>query len=410
MTAAPSWINKGSNPYPDWLQAHVAGKREPNGSFLIRTRPGDAWTFSASTKETVQARVLVGNIVLLHGDVAYTAPAADAKQLAEALDLAAAPVPAAGEQHPPAAPKAPKSAGSDRKSPSSPAGRASPRKQAYPPPKGRRPMIEWIPPAELTMDVSYQRSTDNDASRRLIASIAQNFDWRLCTPLVVSRRPDGTFAVIDGQHRLLAARLRGMDDLPCCVFQYDSAEEEAKMFVAANRSRKAMNRLDDFHAALAAGDSEAHQVRQIVEDAGLTIARNTASASWKPGEIAFTASIASTLRKHGATVVKLALVNIAEAFPDQKVVHSGSIFLGLVKVLANQPEGFDPDRLFRALLKYDAETWGSFVVGLKGGDTRAAAIRDALMMAYEEEGPDPEALTVELITEDEEAAEAPAEA
>jgi hypothetical protein len=65
-------------------------------------------------------------------------------------------------------------------------------------------------------------------------------------------------------------------------------------------------------------------------------------------------------------------------------VHSGSIFLGLVKVLASPPEGFDNDRLFRAMLRYDADGWGSFVHGLKGGDTRAAAIRDALLMAYEE--------------------------
>lgn len=286
------------------------------------------------------------------------------------------------------------------KSNSSPAARSKPpaaspgktaaakheRTKAYPPPIGRRPMIEWIPPEELSLDVSYQRSTDNHASQRLIASIAANFDWRLCMPLVVSRRADGTFAVIDGQHRLLAARLRKMDDLPCVVFTYDSPEEEAKMFVAANRARKAMNRLDDFHAALAAGDSDAHQVLQLVTDAGLTIARNTASAAWKPGEIAFTASIASTLRKHGSEITATALKSIAEAFPDQKVAHAGSIFVGIVKVLASPPEGFDRDRMARALLKYDADGWGSFVTGLKGGDTRAAAIRDALLMAYDETG------------------------
>lgn len=258
------------------------------------------------------------------------------------------------------------------------------RKRAYPPPAGLRPTIEWLHLDRLTMDVSYQRSTDNQASQRLIARIASGFDWRLCTPLVVSRRPDGSFAVIDGQHRLLAARLRKMDDLPCCVFTYDSPEEEAKMFVAANRSRKTMNRLDDFHAALAAGDSDAHQVLQLVTDAGLAVARNTASASWKPGEIAFTASISSVLRKHGPAITSAALTNIAEAFPDQKLAHAGSIFLGLVKVLADPAEEFDPDRLFRALLKYPAEEWGSFVTGLKGGDTRASAIRDALLMAYEE--------------------------
>jgi hypothetical protein len=229
------------------------------------------------------------------------------------------------------------------------------------------------------MDASYQRSTNNEASTRLITSIAANFDWRLCAPLVVSRRDGGSFAVIDGQHRTLAARLRGdIPQLPCCVFTYEGPEDEAKMFIASNRSRKPMNRLDDFHAALAAGDSEAHMLQQIVTDAGLTIARNTASAAWKPGEIAF------TVRKHGQAIVSAALTNLGEAFPDQKVVHAGSIFLGLVKVLARPAGEVDPDRLFQALLRYTAEEWGSFVTGLKGGDTRASAIRDALMMAYDE--------------------------
>ena len=68
----------------------------------------------------------------------------------------------------------------------------------YAPPLGRRPMIEWIPPAELTIDDAYQRTTENQASQALIKRIAANFDWRLCTPLIVSRRADGRFVVIDG--------------------------------------------------------------------------------------------------------------------------------------------------------------------------------------------------------------------
>lgn len=387
--APPSWINKGTNPLPGWLQPHVAGKREPNGCFIIHT---------LRARDKVQARVLVGNIVLEFDGVAHTGPAEHGRMLLEELQYAKHMVadelaqraanPAPNAKTVPGAPSGTTpTTGKDAVVAAKPRISAAPppkaRKQSYPAAKGARPTIEWLHLDRLSMDVSYQRSTDNDASRRLIASIAANFDWRLCTPLVVSRRPDGTFPVIDGQHRLLAARLRGMDDLPCCVFTYDSAEEEAKMFVAANRSRKAMNRLDDFHAAMAAGDSDAHQVLQLVTDAGLSIARNTASAAWKPGEIAFTASIASSIKKHGRSATGKALKLIAEAFPDQKVVHSGSIFLGLVKFMT-VAEPRDPDRVFRALLKYSAEEWGSFVAGLKGGDTRATAIREALMMAYEE--------------------------
>lgn len=366
MRARPQWINRGENDLPEWLVPHLAEPREPNGAFAIHSTIG---------KAEVSARVHVGHVVILRHDVPYTRAVAEVADLLielEEMDRATpAPVGPGKNVDKSCAAK------SKAKSPE--------RKRAYPEPLGDPPTIEWIKVDRLSIDAVYQRSTDNDASRRLIASIAANFDWRLCAPLVVSRRPDGTLSVIDGQHRTVAAKMRGdIPHMPCCVFNYSGPEEEARMFISANRARKPMNRLDDFHAALAAADEDALEIQRLVTEAGLSITRNTSSSAWKPGEIAFTASIASTLRKHGEQIVSAALTNIAEAFPDQKVVHSGSIFMGLVKVLGHPPEGFDPDRLFQALLRYSAEEWGSFVTGLKGGDTRACAIRDALLMAYDE--------------------------
>lgn len=357
----PSWVNTGKNDLPAWLMPHVVEQRGSNGCFVIETPMG---------RHQLKARVAVGNTVVLHEGAAFTR---DAEGIGELI--------ASFETLDSSDPDLMVSDGllSRTLAPT------NERKKAFAPPIGVPPSIEWMPVGRLSIDAEYQRSTDNDASQRLIKSIAANFDWRLCAPLVVSRRPDGTLAVIDGQHRTLAARRRGdIPHLPCCVFSYSGPEEEAKMFIAANRARKPMNRLDDFHAALAAGDDQALEIQRLVHDAGLRVTRNTASAAWKPGEIAFTASISSTLRKYGPGIVSAALTNIAEAFPDQKVVHSGSIFSGLVKVLTSPPADFDPDRLFQALLRYSADEWGSFVTGLKGGETRATAIRDALLMAYDE--------------------------
>lgn len=359
--AIRNWINDGSIP-PDWIWPQMIGPQAANGTFLIDSPLGSA-------------RVHVGHVVVGHESGIWCREPAELAELIEGLEAGstATNVTAIGPG---------KSAqfGCKRKT----SGRTA-RRPSYRPPAGTMPSIEWVHTAELSVDHKYQRSTDNQASQRLIATIAANFDWRLCATLMVSRRPDGSKLIIDGQHRWSAAIRRGdLPQLPCCLFTYDSPEEEARMFIVANRARKPMNRLDDFHAALAAADDDAIEIATLVSDAGLKITRQTSSAAWKPGEIAFTASIANMLRKHGAAVVSAALTNIAEAFPNQKVTHSGSIFLGMVKILAHQPVGFDPDRLFRALQKYDAAGWGAFVQGLKGGDTRACAIRDALLMAYDE--------------------------
>ena len=257
----------------------------------------------------------------------------------------------------------------------------------WPAAKGMPPSIENRNPAELNLDDSYQRSTDNGASRALITKIANNWDWRMCLPLVVSKRDDGSLWVIDGQHRLAAAKLRGdIPFLPCCVAIYGSVADEAAMFVAMNRTRKAMNRLDDFHAAIASGDSEAIEIAGLITDAGFTVSRKTGSQSWLPGEVAFTSAIAKVLRKHGAKVCAAALRTMAEAFPDEVLNAGASMFTALTKLAVNPPAGFDHDRMFRALLKRNQREWASFLNDVKGGgDDRALQLRQVLLMAYEEE-------------------------
>lgn len=89
------------------------------------------------------------------------------------------------------------------------------------------------------IDISYQRSIDNKASRRLIASIAANFDWRLCAPLVVSRRLSGEFIVIDGQHRTMGhplevALMTKFEEIEA----YHNAADRLEGLAAASERRK----------------------------------------------------------------------------------------------------------------------------------------------------------------------------
>jgi hypothetical protein len=256
----------------------------------------------------------------------------------------------------------------------------------FPPAKGRPPSIENRHPSELEIDDSYQRSTDTKSSQALIRKIAANWDWRMCQPLVVSKREDA-FYVIDGQHRLAAAKLRGdIQFLPCCISTYAGVADEATMFVQINRVRKAINQLDDFQAAAAGGDAEALAVRRVVEAAGFTVSRTTGSHSWVPGAVAFVESIKRTMRKHGERMCLDALTLMAEAFPDEVLNAGASTFLALTKLSINR-EAPDRDRLLRALLKETQQGWASYVVGIKGGgDDRALALKQAFLMAYDDVG------------------------
>lgn len=260
---------------------------------------------------------------------------------------------------------------------------AAPPRKGYAKPLGMPPSIENRNPDELRIDDSYQRSIETGPSQKLIEAIAKNWDWRMCLPLVVSKRDNGSLYVIDGQHRLAAAQLRGdIPFLPCCVSIYGSVADEAAMFVRMNRARRAINRLDDFHAATAGGDADALLIKEIVEAAGFTVSRKTGSATWVPGEVAFTSAIGTMLRKHGRGLVESCLRMMAEAFPDERLTAGSSIFTSLARLKLSGE--FEDDRLFQALLTFDMAGWASLLTGCKGGDDRVARIIEALRMAYDD--------------------------
>jgi hypothetical protein len=57
------------------------------------------------------------------------------------------------------------------------------------------------------------------------------------------------------------------------------------LFVAANRHRVAVNRLDMWRAAIAAGDEDTVTIERLLADAGLRVAGNTHQGHLQPGEL-----------------------------------------------------------------------------------------------------------------------------
>jgi hypothetical protein len=199
---------------------------------------------------------------------------------------------------------------------------------------GSPPSLEFRTLAELKVDDTYQRSLETDPSQRLIRRIAQFWDWGLCQPLAVARRQDGSLMVVDGQHRLAAATLRGdIAHLPCVITSYANTGDEAAAFVALNQNRKPLQPLDIFRAALAAEDETATAVQRIICEAGLRLAPHTNWPFWKPGMLANVNALQAVYRKHGGSVLLVALSAIAKGFPDVQLRFAGTIFAGLVPLV-----------------------------------------------------------------------------
>lgn len=202
---------------------------------------------------------------------------------------------------------------------------------------GSPPTLEWRAVGELLIDPVYQRSVETGASQTLIRKIAMFWDWGYCQPLAVSRRPDGALAIVDGQHRACAAKLRGdIPHLPCVITSYSSAGDEAAAFVALNQLRRPLNALDIFRAALAAEDAEAKMIAAAINDAGLRLAAHSNYTAWKPGEIANIGGIQRAVRGKGEPAVRVALRALALAWPDQVLQYGGSVFPGFVAVAVDE--------------------------------------------------------------------------
>jgi hypothetical protein len=250
----------------------------------------------------------------------------------------------------------------------------------FKPPIGDPPAVQFFGVERLAVDRSYQRDAQSLRSRRLIQEIAESWDWRLCTPLLIAAR-DGGLYIIDGQHRWEAAKMRGdIPHLPCAVGNYTGSAEEAALFVAANRHRVRVNPLDMWRAAVTAGDQATITLDHLVSSAGLSIALHPAHQQLKPGELLCTKALYTSLRLYGEEKVGKALVVIGGAFKDQVITHSGLLFAAVLGFFT-KPTGLSIGQIEEALDANSADEWTTHpgLAGVVGANPRAARLREVIV-------------------------------
>lgn len=220
---------------------------------------------------------------------------------------------------------------------------------------GNPPGLEWLGVAQLQVDPAYQRATDGYHSRRIIVAMVKQWDWKLCQPLVVTRRTDGGLFVLDGQHRLEGARERGdIPHLPCVVIPAIAQSDEAAAFVQLNTARQKLSQADIFAGMLAAGDAEAVSVAEIMRETGWRLVRSNASANYKPGDVQCAPRLARLVKSSGEASVRNALAALREAYPDTPVRSSARLIEALVRIYSRKlSAGIDPDHLIAALAAFD---------------------------------------------------------
>lgn len=127
-----------------------------------------------------------------------------------------------------------------------------------------------LKPSETTVDHRYQRELDAKRAH----AMAENFLVDLVGVPVVSKRADGSYVRIDGQHRLAAAIAAGFADTPMLmeVFEGLSIKQEAELFLRLNGGRKAVGAIDKYKARIEACEPVACEIANTLKKNGCRIA------------------------------------------------------------------------------------------------------------------------------------------
>lgn len=116
---------------------------------------------------------------------------------------------------------------------------------------GKSGKLMRVPLSRLQIDHSYQRERLN---AHKVLGIARDFDLNKFGVPLVGRRNDETLWVVDGQHRIEAAKKRQeFSTVQCMVFDSDGAAHEARVFIAVNTYKTNVGAADKYKSAVAYG-------------------------------------------------------------------------------------------------------------------------------------------------------------
>lgn len=180
-------------------------------------------------------------------------------------------------------------------------------------------VLRYINKNLLNIDGEYQRDAK---SQDVIREIAAEWDWALFLVLLVAKRSDGTYWVVDGGHRTRASFYRSdITELPCLVFELGDVEGEARTFIAAAKKRNTISTLAAFKAAVVAVEPTALATKRILDAEGLSIAHTP-----KAHQLKCVGAVYSAVSIDEALAVKVLSLTHAIA-DDQPIAHE--VFRGL---------------------------------------------------------------------------------
>lgn len=210
----------------------------------------------------------------------------------------------------------------------------------------QRMYVTAIPARHLFVDHTYQRPLDEDR----IAEMVTDFNPELLGVIDVSDRGDGTFAIVEGQHRWAAAREAHPDrdgvHLVCLVHTGLTSIDEAHLFHQIDVRRRALSGWDRWKARRGAGDPVVAEIEAVVTSHGLLV-----DPAPRDGSIAATRALETVYELGGRQLLSNTILVLTRAYRISRDAYDGALVHGLALVLHHYDlvDELNIDRLVTAL-------------------------------------------------------------
>ena len=152
----------------------------------------------------------------------------------------------------------------------------------------------------------------------------KHFDPARLGVLVVNERPDGTYAVLDGQHRLCALRKLNAESVNCIVLTGLTVQQEADYFRRQNENKQSLRVADLFNASLWAEDERSVKIKQVMEKYGFRVGR-----SGKGMAVRAIAALERIVDMYGIDNLERVLLCIKSTWPGDTVVLQRELLAAL---------------------------------------------------------------------------------
>ncbi|WP_330186028.1 hypothetical protein OHB26_39360 (plasmid) [Nocardia sp. NBC_01503] len=231
--------------------------------------------------------------------------------------------------------------------------------------------IEWTEPTTLTeggepqvylaavsvreifADPTYQRDLDRPRAEHMARE--DHWNVRLLGVIELSDRGEGMqpdrYAVINGQHRVEAARLRDRDmPLVAKVHTGLSIEQEAQLFHEIDASTRRLTTWDRWKARRAGGDAVVAAIEAVVVAAGMQV-----DMAPNNGNIRCTSTLEKVYKLGGGgkgLLLENTLTFIAEVWGKRLDAVDAPLVLGVALILHSYDDVLDHERLGDLLVDY----------------------------------------------------------